>query len=50
MAIGTGVLYFICAFTENFFPIYKWDAITRAIFIIGLIGWGGFLAWWVNTD
>jgi hypothetical protein len=48
--LGTAVLYGLCGFTEDFDPIYKWSTLIRALFIIGTIGWGIFLAYWVNQD
>ncbi len=48
--LGTIVLYLIVAFIENTIDIDRWTALMRGVFIIGLIGWGAFLAWWVNQD
>jgi len=37
-------------FIENGASVDNWTAFMRGVFIIGLIGWGAFLAWWVNQD
>jgi len=48
--LGAVVFYFICVFIENGAGVDNWTAFMRGVFIIGLIGWGAFLAWWVNQD
>lgn len=48
--IGSAVIYFICFFIENFVSIDSWTAFMRGVFLFGIIGWGGYLAWWVNED
>jgi len=48
--LGTAVFYLIIAFIENTIEIDYWSAFMRGVFIIGLIGWAAFLAWWVNQD
>jgi len=48
--LGSAVIYFICTFIENFNTMAYWTAFMRGVFIIGVIGWGAFLAWWVNQD
>lgn len=48
--LGSVGLYFICSFIENFDLLSNWSGFMRGVLILGILGWGGFLAWWVNND
>lgn len=48
--LGGVMLYSLCGATEDFERIYRWDTLTRAIFILGIIAWGIYVAREVSKD
>ena len=48
--VGSAIIGFICAFIENFDLLNNWSGFMRGVLIIGILGWGAFLAWRINND